>query len=254
MLIKNNFILTLAHPNPILSGLPPEAGRSDSPIRYIQFHKHINYMIQDYVKNYINAINDPLPEMKVTFTAEFNFLRQYIKPNYTILDVGCGAGRPAGALASLCKKIIGIDNDSKMLSEAKKRCSNIEIINGNALNMKFKDNTFDLVYTTYNLVGCLKKSERQNLINEMKRVVKPTSKIINIVWKNDKNTTAFLSKYYPSIGIDILKINEAKTITSTGVFERISRDELLGYYKAAGINEIKFLGVGPVWLAIIGSK
>lgn len=173
------------------------------------------------------------------------------------MDVGCGAGRPADLLSKFVKKVVCIDNDKKMLYIAKKRCKdidNIEILQDDALNLSFSDNSFDLVYATYNLVGSLEKSERQKLINEMKRVAKINSKIINITWKDNKETTEFLKKYYPSIGIQIFESDDSKTVTSKGTFARISKKELLEYYTSANINNIEFVDVEPVWIAIMGIK
>ena len=144
-----------------------------------------------------------------------------------------------------------------MLNLAKERCkdiNNVEILDDDALNISFSDNSFDLVYDTYNLVGSLKKSECQKLIDEMKRVSKDGTKIINITWKDNKETTEFLKKYYPSIGINIINAGESKTITSKGIFDRISKDELLKYYTSANLRNIEFVDVGSVWIAIIGIK
>jgi len=210
-----------------------------------------------YVKNILKAIENPLPELKATFNAEFELLKSNIKKNYTVIDVGSGTGRPADILASYCKKLLLLDNSELMIEEAMTRIKgidNIEIVNGDALNMSFSENSFDLTYATYNLIGSIEKNQRQILVNEMRRVAKQDSKIINITWKDDDVTTKFLKKYYPSIGIDIIEVDDSKTITSKGIFERISRNDLLDYYQSANLNKVEFFDVGPVWLAIIGVK
>ena len=88
----------------------------------------------------------------------------------------------------------------------------------------------------------------------MKRVSKNNAKIINITWKDNKETTEFLKRYYPSIRIEVIESDNSKTITSKGIFERISKEELLEYYTSANLKEIKFVDVGSVWIAIIGIK
>ncbi len=214
-------------------------------------------MIEDYVQNYIQAIENPLSELKNTFNKELEILKKNSNNNFVALDVGCGAGRPADLLSRFFKEIICIDNDKKMLDFAKERCRNIpniKILEDNALNLNFLEKSFDLVYATYNLIGSLRKSDRQKLVNEMKRVVKDGSKIINITWKNNKKTTEFLKKYYPSIGIKVNESDNFKTTTSKGTFERVSKNELLEYYKSANLKNVEFVDVGPVWIAIIGTK
>lgn len=214
-------------------------------------------MTEDYVQNYIQAIENPLPELKATFDKELEVLKDYADENSVVLDVGCGAGRPADLFSKFVKKIICVDNDKKMLLVAKERCKdcdNVEILEDDALSLNFPESSFDLVYATYNLIGSIEKSERQKLVDEMKRVAKNGTKIINMTWKNSKETTDFIKKYYPAIGIEIIEANEKKTVTSKGVFERVSKEELLEYYTSADLNDIKFIEVGPVWTAIIGTK
>ena len=88
----------------------------------------------------------------------------------------------------------------------------------------------------------------------MKRVAKDSSKIINLTWKDNKETTEFLKKYYHSIRIKVLEANDFKTVTSKGTFERISKKEMLEYYTSANLKNIEIIDVGPVWIAIIGIK
>jgi len=214
-------------------------------------------MSENYVQNYICAIENPLPEMVDTFHEELEMLKNHCNKDSIVLDVGSGAGRPANMLSEYVKKIVCIDNDEKMLLAAKERygdSANIDFLNEDALALTFPNDSFDLAYATYNLVGWLKKSERQQLIDEMRRVAKEGTRIINLTWKDDKETTEFLKRYYPAIGVDIIEADEGKTVTSKGVIERISKDELLEYYKGAELKDINFIEVNPVWVAIVGTK
>src|SRR3989344_7422045 len=105
-------------------------------------------MVEDYVQNYIQAIDNPLPELKNSFDKELKILKNHSSKTSVVLDVGCGAGRPSDLLSKFVKKIVCIDNDKKMLKFAKERCkniNNIEILEDDALNLNFPDNSFDLV-------------------------------------------------------------------------------------------------------------
>jgi len=206
---------------------------------------------------YLKAIENPLPELKDTFDKELELLEGNSDKNSIVLDIGCGAGRPVDSLSKFVKKIICVGNDEKMLSVAKERCknfNNVEILERDALYLRFSDNSFDLVYATYNLVGSLEKSERQKLIDEMKLVAKDNARIVIITWKDNAITTEFLKNYYPSIGIEIIKSNDTETVTSKGIFDRISKKELLNYCNVANLKNLKFVDVGSVWVAIIGTK
>lgn len=88
----------------------------------------------------------------------------------------------------------------------------------------------------------------------MSRVAKSSSLVINLTWKRDETTTEFLKSYYPFMGIEVIEIEENRTITSKGEFARISETELENLYKNAGLNNIKFYDINPLWLAIAGEK
>lgn len=62
---------------------------------------------------------------------ELDFIDKYIKPNSTLIDVGCGTGRHIAKLSTRCEHIVGIDNSKAMLNLARKKfakCSNVEFL------------------------------------------------------------------------------------------------------------------------------
>ena len=214
-------------------------------------------MIKNYFSSYLKSINHPLPELKKTFKNEIRLIKSEVNKRFIILDVGCGAGRPTNDLAKFVNKIIGVDNHKEILNIAKKRSKgikNLEFKKGNALYLNFPKNTFNFSYSTYNTIGGIEKSKRNKMIKEMVRVTKEGGKILNITWKNNKFTTKFLKKYYPNIGVKIIKIDRFKTTTSKRTFHKLSRKELLKYYEKNKLKRIKFVDINPLWLGAIGTK
>jgi SAM-dependent methyltransferase len=74
---------------------------------------------------------------------------EFLRPNATVLDVGCGIGRIERALASQVGSITAIDISSGMIEEARRRCGDLsnvafEQCNGRDL-AGFRDRSFDLV-------------------------------------------------------------------------------------------------------------
>jgi ubiquinone/menaquinone biosynthesis C-methylase UbiE len=198
-----------------------------------------------------------LLSLQKTFEVERGFLKGRMQPDFVVLDVGCGAARPTTDLAPFVKKIVAIDNDARVLKVAKSKCkkfSNIELHRMNALDMRFPSNLFDVSYSTYNLIGSVEREDISRLVSEMVRVTKKGGQVISITWKNDPAVTHFLSKYYPSIGLSIIELDETKTVTDKGTFDRLSREDLRRYYKKAGLKKIKFFEIEPVWRAIVGTK
>lgn len=213
--------------------------------------------MENYVQNYSKAVLSPLPLLKETYEAELNFLKSFVTKESKVIDFGCGMGRPARDLAAYVKQLVAFDNVPEMLELAKKYCAgkeNIILENQDALHTNYHDESFDFVYATYNLIGSVNKGSRLSLIKEMARVAKLGSSVVAITWQGNDSTTEFLKEYYPSIGIDVIAADIEKTITSKGVFARIDRNELLEYYNQAGLKDIEFKEIGPVWLAITGTK
>lgn len=97
--------------------------------------------------------------------------------NSTILDISCGHGIILSEVdGSNCK--VGLDISLEALKSAKKINCGSNLINGNAMNLPFKDKSFDIVYTAHVVPGFDyavdgDKQLRQNeWINEIYRILK----------------------------------------------------------------------------------
>lgn len=69
-----------------------------------------------------------------------------------VLEVGCGTGRLLPYFSEHANEVIGVDASPGMLNVARTRIesksiSNIRVSEGDALNLSFPDNSFDLVYS-----------------------------------------------------------------------------------------------------------
>ena len=75
-------------------------------------------------------------------------LASRIKPEFSLLDVGCGTGNYSIALREFtgcaCR---GIDPSVEMLAEAKRRSDTITFEHGRAEHLPFPDESFDLVFS-----------------------------------------------------------------------------------------------------------
>lgn len=210
----------------------------------------------DYYDNYIQAIDNPLPKLKETFKNELEVLKRYSDSTSIVLDVGCGAGRPAIELSKYISQITGIDIEENMIREAQKRnnSNNAKFLKGDGFSIPFARNTFDLTYSTYNTIGSIEEENRLKFIKELARTTKKGGKVFVTTWNSDEKTTIFLKQYYPSIGVTVIDINDLKTVTPIRTFYRIPPDELIQCFKKVGLKKIGVEKIDPLWYGIVGEK
>ncbi len=84
----------------------------------IKFYLNLNFIFKRL------AYENSFKEFKYSHPSTLNTInniKRYIKPNYRILDIGCGSGFIGYSLANFAKKIICIDLDKTLIQEAKKK-------------------------------------------------------------------------------------------------------------------------------------
>jgi demethylmenaquinone methyltransferase/2-methoxy-6-polyprenyl-1,4-benzoquinol methylase len=98
-------------------------------------------------------------------------------PGDRALDVCCGTGDLANALAKAGAVTTGLDFSHEMLARAAKRTisSKLDFIQGDAQNLPFSDSSFDIVTIGY---GLRNLADWQKGIIEMTRVLKPGGRLV----------------------------------------------------------------------------
>ena len=107
-----------------------------------------------------------------------------------ILDLGCGPGLYSEKLAEKGHNVTGVDFSANSIEYAKKTAKNkklkINYLQENYLNLDLEENSFDLVILIFTDFGPLLPDEREQLLLNIKRVLKPNGVFIFDVL-NDKN-------------------------------------------------------------------
>ncbi len=105
--------------------------------------------------------------------------RMGIAPADRVLEVGVGTGINTSLYPVNCQ-VTGIDLSSSMLEKARERVAreglrNVRLMEMDAANLTFADDSFDIVYAPY-LVSVV--PDPVKVVREMRRVCKPGGKII----------------------------------------------------------------------------
>ena len=188
-------------------------------------------------------------ELKDWFQKEIKYLKNNIKPNSKILDIGCGFGRHIKVLADFSKEVVGIDDNEDMLQKAKRKLSNfknVRLFLQNAKKLSFDNNFFDYVICMTNTFGNFSDG-KENALKEMKRVCKEDGKIIICVY-SDK-ALKVRKKSYEKLGLHITKINNGMIYTKEGLIsEQFTKPKLEKLFeklklksKILELNSISFL-------------
>ncbi|MEK6589151.1 MAG: methyltransferase domain-containing protein [Nitrospinota bacterium] len=102
-----------------------------------------------------------------------------IMPGDSVLDVGVGTGLSLPLYPCHCN-VVGIDLSAEMLKKARQKVSkyninHVSLMEMDASNLEFNDNTFDHVIATF-VISVV--PDPVKVIAEMKRVCKKTGKIV----------------------------------------------------------------------------
>lgn len=105
-----------------------------------------------------------------------------------VLDAGCGTGKLLTVLEENSKKYIGIDLSDKQLEKAKNKSKKdtSEFICSNLSKINLESNKVDLIVCSWVLGTIIDLEERNNCLNELKRLLKSNGTIILI--ENDENS------------------------------------------------------------------
>jgi ubiquinone/menaquinone biosynthesis C-methylase UbiE len=130
----------------------------------------------------LSTMADPITrEKEVTLIKDFFALPTIARNAKDVLEIGCGNGYTLSLLQPLFPhfKFTGIDFSEDLLEIANSR--NIPGVNfeqGDARRLRFKDGSFDVIYTERCIINLLTWDEQREALDEMHRILRKGGHIL----------------------------------------------------------------------------
>jgi ubiquinone/menaquinone biosynthesis C-methylase UbiE len=103
----------------------------------------------------------------------------YAKGGRRALDVCCGHGNVTEALRTRGCDVFGLDFSQAMLDIARSRLNDVNFVHGDAQNLPFLDNDFDIVISNF---GICHVPDQPRALAEAHRVMRPGGNFAMTVW------------------------------------------------------------------------
>jgi demethylmenaquinone methyltransferase/2-methoxy-6-polyprenyl-1,4-benzoquinol methylase len=211
-------------------------------------------------------MNDILSFRRHKSWRKFTMRKMEVKPGQTSLDLCCGTCDWTVALAKASGqgKIVGLDFSRNMLNIGQAKIdklglsNQITLIQGNAMELPFEDNSFDFVTIGF---GLRNVPDFAKVLKEMKRVVKPGGRIVCLelskpTWQPFKGIYYFyFEKLLPLMGKWFVKRYEQYRWLPESLASFPDLQALAELFRTVGMRNVKAYPLtGGVAALHIGTK
>ncbi len=181
-----------------------------------------------------------------------------LKSGSKVLDVGCGTGFLARMLKRMNPEasLTGLDREPDFLArgreEAKNEGHSIEFVEGDALDMPFEDNSFDLVVSHTFMTSA---PDPGKAISEMKRVLRPGGRISSITAMGFIPHAMSLGEYPPELpwGKEVQVLGDelwticCKLAPFQLYVNRLSPAEIPAFFAKNGLKQVCAYPIGKIF-------
>ena len=163
------------------------------------------------------------------------------KPGIKILDIAAGTGASTRPLVDAGADVIAVDFSAGMINVGKKRNKDIKFVQGDALNLPFEDNSFDVTTISFGL----RNTSNINLaLKDALRVTKAGGRIVIAEFSHPSNFLFrkiylnYLMKALPIISRKISKNPEAYVYLAESIRAWPNQEGLASKMRDAGWKSV----------------
>lgn len=227
--------------------------------------RHVHAVFESIAPKY-DMMNDILSFRRHKSWRKFTMRKMEVKPGHITLDLCCGTcdWTVALAKASVNGKTVGLDFSRNMLDIGQAKINKlglsnqITLIQGNAMELPFEDNSFDFVTIGF---GLRNVPDYAKVLKEMKRVVKPGGRIVCLelskpTWQPFKGIYYFyFEKLLPLLGKWFVKSYEQYRWLPISLISFPDLQALAELFRTIGMRNVKAYPLtGGVAALHIGTK
>lgn len=179
-----------------------------------------------YEEFFVPAIFDQWPPVMIATAG--------VKEGDDVLDVGCGTGVLTRELTRHVRdagSATGFDLSESMLGVARNRCPDATFKQGNATDLPFEDQRFDVVVSSFMLMFV---PDPVKSLSEMRRVLRPGGRLVISVWQGLDNNIAYRELVEATREI----ADDASATSMAWPFTMGQSGNLQDIFGAAGIEEV----------------
>ena len=165
---------------------------------------------EDIIINHYNGYEEDERLLRkynqIEYLTTMRYIKKFAKKGAKILEIGAGTGKYSIELARQGFKVTAVDltpRNIEILKENAKTVKNIEAYVGDALNLNFEDNQFDIVLCLGPMYHLFNQKDKDRAISESVRVCKPNGILMfaylthsSIVWNYGVRKNCFSSLGY----------------------------------------------------------